>query len=259
MFYFERPDQSPARLRLALYGAAGSGKTWTALAMAQALGARELGPRVALVDTEGGAAAKYADRFAFDMVTLSDRFSPGLVPELVRSAQEGGYDTLILDNFGAFWTGPGGLFACMEQEVQRSRHNVHVDSFTVWQSVDAKCRKMVQAIRRAPMHVIVTLRARVEFDTLSAPEAQAPQEGRLRLRKLGVPPTIRNSFHHEMDMEAALDGSHGLHICRSRCPGLEGQVVARPSTEPAGALARWIRGGGIPAEAWERTEHRTAA
>ncbi len=230
MFYFERPDRSPARLRMALYGAAGSGKTWTALAMA-----RELGQRVALVDTEGGGAARYADQFGFDIVTLTDSFNPQLVPDIVRSAGEGGYDALIFDNFGAFWTGPGGLFACMEQEVQRSRSNAHADSFTVWQSVDAKCRRMIQAIRRAPMHVILTVRARTEYD-------QAP-DGRAKLRKLGVPPTIRNSFHHEMDAEGVLDGAHSLSITKSRCPGLEGQTTGSPA-EPVRRLARWLAAGG---------------
>ena len=63
---FKKAEKTQSRLRLALCGPAGSGKTYTSLALASELG------RVAVLDTERGSASKYADRFAFDVVELED-------------------------------------------------------------------------------------------------------------------------------------------------------------------------------------------
>ena len=54
-FEFKRAARSQAKLRMALVGPAGSGKTYTALAVVSTLGRR-----VALLDTGNGSASKYA-------------------------------------------------------------------------------------------------------------------------------------------------------------------------------------------------------
>src|SRR5688572_32361838 len=55
MTAFQKPQPLKAALKLALYGPAGAGKTFTALLLAEGL-ARHTGRRIALVDTEQGSA-----------------------------------------------------------------------------------------------------------------------------------------------------------------------------------------------------------
>ena len=71
---FARATKSQAKLRLALFGPSGAGKTFTALRLAKGIGGR-----VALIDTERGSASKYADRFEFDTLQLEDRTLAGYV------------------------------------------------------------------------------------------------------------------------------------------------------------------------------------
>jgi hypothetical protein len=52
---FAKPTSLKAALKLALYGPAGSGKTFTALLLSERL-ARQCGRRVAVLDTEQGTA-----------------------------------------------------------------------------------------------------------------------------------------------------------------------------------------------------------
>src|SRR5215472_6056307 len=59
---FRKAIKYDAKLRFAVCGPAGSGKTYTLLRLAM-----ELGGPVALVDTERGSASKYADLFEFDV------------------------------------------------------------------------------------------------------------------------------------------------------------------------------------------------
>ena len=62
VFPFRKAVKHDAKLRLALAGPGGSGKTYTLLKLAT-----ELGGRIAVVDTEHGSASKYADEFDFDV------------------------------------------------------------------------------------------------------------------------------------------------------------------------------------------------
>ena len=63
---FHKALKTDARLRLALMGPSGAGKTLTALHLAQDLDA---GP-IAFIDTERGSASKYADQFDFDVLEV---------------------------------------------------------------------------------------------------------------------------------------------------------------------------------------------
>ena len=67
---FQKAVKRAAKLRLALCGPAGSGKTYSLLALATKL----RGP-IAYVDTEHGSASKYADLFSFG-VSEPDTFDP---------------------------------------------------------------------------------------------------------------------------------------------------------------------------------------
>src|SRR5208283_756988 len=73
---FEKPKPLKAALKMALFGAAGSGKTFTSLLISEGL-AQHTGKRVAYIDTEFGTAfygqtvpqrKVHPDRFDFDVL-----------------------------------------------------------------------------------------------------------------------------------------------------------------------------------------------
>ena len=68
-FTFTPAVKTQSRLRLALAGPAGAGKTFTALKIGSTLAN---GGKVALIDTEHGSADKYSDLWSFDRVPAAD-------------------------------------------------------------------------------------------------------------------------------------------------------------------------------------------
>ena len=62
MSNFKKATKKQAKLRLALFGVSGSGKTYSALRLAKGLGGS-----IAVIDTENHTACKYSDRFDFDV------------------------------------------------------------------------------------------------------------------------------------------------------------------------------------------------
>ena len=103
---FTKASKRKQKARIALLGPTGSGKTYTALQIAAAFG-----DKIAVIDTEHGAASLYSDVVPFDTVNL-ERCGPGDYIAAMDAAAEAGYDTVIIDSLSHEWVGRGG---CLEQ------------------------------------------------------------------------------------------------------------------------------------------------
>ena len=107
---FQKAVKYEAKLRLAIAGPSGAGKTYTALAVATSLGSR-----VALVDTEHGSASKYADLFDFDVMELAPPFHPDRFGDAISMAADEGYDVVVLDSVSHAWNGTGGALELVDE------------------------------------------------------------------------------------------------------------------------------------------------
>ena len=235
---FQKATKTQSRLRLALCGPAGSGKTYTALSVAEALG-----PRVAVLDTERGSASKYSDRFSFDVVELSE-YHPESYVEIIKEAEAEGYDVLIIDSLSHAWSGKGGALELKDKATARSRSG---NSYTAWREVTPLHNALVDAILGCSCHVIVTMRSKVEYIL------EDNGKGSKTPRKVGMAPVQREGMDYEFDVVGDLDWNHTLVVSKSRCSELTGAVIKEPGAEFAQALARWVGTGEKPPEPPEPT------
>lgn len=238
---FVKATKAQAKLRMAIHGPSGSGKTYTALAIAQGL--VDPGQAVALVDTENGSASKYAGRFDFLVDEVKANYNPQIVEQKIVDAVAAGAAAIVFDSLTHFWNGSGGFLELVDQEVnrQKSRPGGRPDSFAAWKVVDPIYKRMVHAIQTAPIHVIVTLRAKTEYERSS-------ENGKSTVKKLGLAPEMRDNFQYEMDVEGMLDLDHRLVIGKTRCEALDstcshGGVFERPGAEVANILRAWLTDG----------------
>jgi KaiC/GvpD/RAD55 family RecA-like ATPase len=232
---FVKATKTQARLRMALHGPSGAGKTWTGLAIAANL---VPGGRVAVVDTERGSASKYAHRFAFDVDEISGDYHPDKLIKAIGEAASAGYDVLLVDSISLFWNGPGGLLELVDAEVARARaRGGKADSFAAWKVVDPIYRRMVQTILAAPIHCIMTMRAKQEY------VKEQGDNGRTTIRKVGLAPEMRDAFQYEADVEGMLDLEHNLVIGKTRCEALDGRLFAKPGKDVADILHAWLSDG----------------
>lgn len=230
---FTRATKRQAKLRLALVGPAGSGKTYTALSIAQ-----HLGGRIALLDTESGSASKYADLFAFDTIT-PDSFEPNLCTETIHVAEKEGYDVLIVDSWSAFWAGTGGALEQVDIATKRSRSgNKFTDG---WGEVTPMQTRMVDAILRSKIHIIATMRTKTEY------VIEENERGKKVPRRIGLQPVQRNGMEYEFDVVADLDIDNNMVIGKTRCSALRGKVYQCAGKDVAAVLGAWLSDG-TPAE-----------
>ncbi len=226
---FQKAVKQEAKLRLAIAGPSGAGKTYTALVIAKSLAD---GGKVALVDTEHGSASKYADLFEFDVLNIDPPFTPSRFIDAIADAQKAGYNVIVLDSLSHAWSGVGGILDIVDQAATRLKGN----SFAAWKEGTPVYNKLIDGIIRSDIHVISTMRSKQEY-------VQSQDEnGRKKVEKLGMAPVQREGFEYEFDVVFNMDTDNNAVVTKTRCPDLAGSVIRKPNHEVGEVLKKWLHG-----------------
>lgn len=232
---FRKASKKASRLRAALLGPPGSGKTFTGLRFAMALG-----KRVCVINTESGAVEKYLDLnpdgvpFDFDIAEMQD-FAPTRYTQLIQEAGRDGYDVILIDSLSHAWAGSGGALELKDKKGG--------NSFTAWKDITPMHNAMIEAILRSPAHVIATMRTKMEY---VIEEEVDPKTGAKKSvpKKVGMEPVQRQGMEYEFDIVADLDQkTHVLSVSKSRCPLVDGAVVVKPGAEFILPVKQWLEEG----------------
>ncbi len=217
---------SGLKARIGLVGPAGSGKTKTALLLAQGLG-----ERIALIDTERESASLYADECDFATVALTS-FHPDRYIEAIRDAEQAGFDVLIIDSLSHAWMGKDGVLEYKEK--------IGSD-FSAWRKATPLHNRLVDAILDAKIHIIVTMRAKTEY----VMEEYTDGNGRKKTKpvKIGLQPVQRDGLDYEFTITGDMDHDHNLTISKTRMPTLADQVFTKPGPEVGRMIREWLSSG----------------
>lgn len=226
---FKPAKRSQSKLRLALMGAAGSGKSLTALKIAAGIGGK-----IAAIDTERGSLSKYAgDVCEFDVLELTD-YHPANYIKAIQAAVANGYDVLLIDSLSHAWAGSGGILEQVDRAAKRSQSN---NSFAAWRDVTPLHNQLIDTILGANVHIIVTLRSKTEYVLEPDPR------GKMMPRKVGLAPVQREGLEFEMDIVAEMDMDNTLVVTKSRYSALSGAVVPKPNADLGKQLKAWLSDG----------------
>jgi hypothetical protein len=222
VFTFQRATKAGCKARIALVGGPGSGKTWTALSIAQGL--RNPG-RVGVIDTDRHSAKKYADRFDFDWLGMTT-YDPADLTRATIAAREQHITTLIVDTMSPFWSGAEGML---------DRVGGYSSSFEGWRNMRPIERQMMDALLGYDGHVIICLRTKVEY------VVETNDKGRAEPRRIGMKPEQRDGVEYEVDVLGDLDNAgQAMRIGKTRCPELAGKVYTQPGLEVGEAVQAWL-------------------
>ena len=237
MFQFKVATKQQSKLRMTLDGPAGSGKTFTALRFAHFL-AR--GGKIAVIDTERGSASKYVGEmpdgipWAFDVAELNS-FAPSNYVEAINAAGLGGYTVLVIDSLSHAWEGKGGALEMKDKSASEQRTR---NDYTAWRSVTPEHNRLVDTILQSPMHVICTMRSRMDYV-----QEKDEQTGRTTIKKVGMAPIQRPGMEYEFDLVGDIDIDHNLRVSKSRCNAMADQSANRPGPSFIAPLVAWLESG----------------
>ena len=223
---FKKAERKQSKLRLAITGASGSGKTTAALNIATGMGGR-----IAVLDTENGSASLYADQFDFDVVNLVAPYTPERFIEVIHAAEKEGYDILIIDSASHEWSGKGG---CLEINDMLAASKFRGNTWSAWSETTPRHRKFIDEMLRTSMHIIVTMRSKTET---------VQGEGK-KIMKLGMKSEQRDGMEYEFT--TVLDLMHDSHLATATKDRTRLFMSADPqpvTQETGGMLMNWLTSG----------------
>lgn len=226
---FRKATKEQARLRAALFGPSGAGKTYTSL-----LVARGLGGRVALIDTERGTASKYADRFEFDVLDL-DKRTITMYCAAIEAAAADGYETLIIDSLSHAWQ------ELLVEVDQLAKARYKGNTWSAWSEGTPKQKQLVEALLNYPGHVIATMRSKTEWTTET-------ENGKSRPVRVGLAPEQGKGIEYEFDLLLELSVDHVGAVLKDRTGKFQDAIIDKPGEAFGAELRAWLGEGTKPLE-----------
>ena len=180
---FEPVAREKAKLRMALQGVSGGGKTLSALYIAYGM-TGDWG-KIALIDTEHERAREYANRSDLPTPTGTFLYAPMTPPynvekyvQYVKAGAEavGPDGVVIVDSLSHAWSGEGGVLEYKDQ--------------------------IADSILSVPCHTICTLRVKQDY------ALQPNERGKMEPVKLGLAPIQRDNLEYEFDIVLNIARNH---------------------------------------------------
>ena len=230
---FAPAKKEAVKLRMAIMGASGSGKTWTALLIAERLCELQ-GGKIAFLDTEGRSASLYADRFSFDVYDLSKDYNPERYIAGIHAAEQFGYTVIVIDSFSHAWSGRGGVLDIVDEAGKKMGGN----KFAGWSKGRPAHNDLVDTIINSDIHIIGTMRSKTDW-VLETDE----RTGKAKPVKKGLAAVQSADFEYEFDVVVHLDMAHTLTISKSRCHSLQAETRFEDVIQVAMTLNDWMTDG----------------
>lgn len=221
MSIFKKASKKQQKLRLLLEGASGSGKTYSALILAQTLG-----KKIAVIDTEKGSASLYDKLADFDVCELNPPFTPEMYINAITEAEKQGYDVLIIDSITHEWSGKGG---CLD--IQSGLGGRYQD----WAKVTPRHNAFIDKLLSANMHIIATARAKSDYETTNV-------NGKMKVEKVGLKTEQRDGLDFEFTLVFRLNENHIASATKDRTSlffNKEGIIDSTTGKE----LLNWLNSG----------------
>jgi hypothetical protein len=220
-----KAERAQSKLRLALTGTSGSGKTYSSLLIAKGLGGKIL-----VVDTENGSADLYANIAEYDVLPMNAPYTPEKYIAAIQTAEEAGYSTVILDSLSHAWAGEGGLLDQQGKIADKSGNG-----YTAWRNVTPSHNRLVDAIIQSKIHVIATMRSKQEY------VMDKSENGKTTIKKVGLAPIQRDGVEYEFTTVFDLNQSDKVaHVSKDRTQLFS--IPFRIDENTGKQLVEWLSG-----------------
>lgn len=252
-FQFNEAVRKELSLKIILAGPPGSGKTLSALMLAAGLigigdsDSTATWTDIAYGDTENDSALYYVhtahDTLAglveigkFTHIPFAPPYHPKrwvkLINEMVARKKRVG----ILDCASQEWAGVGGTLDFHRALGGQVQH---------WKEASPEHQAFVDAVRYAPIPMIVCLRENVEHVIEKVADGRGGEK--TQVRKVGLKPQQREGFEYEVDIQLSLDQITHAAVASKDRTGLFQPMPPAPITPDTGRiLANWAKSGADP-------------
>ncbi|AMA49986.1 AAA family ATPase [Flavobacterium covae] len=182
-------ERRKAKIKMALQGSAGAGKTYSSLLLAQGLTNGDLS-KVAIIDTENGSADLYAHLGNYNVLTLTPPFTPDNYIKAIDVCEKAGIEVIIIDSISHCW-----------DYLLDYHSSLAGNSFTNWAKIKPLEKAFMDKILQCDAHVIATMRTKQDY-------VLNQKDGKFIPEKVGLKAVQRDGLDYEFTIVFDVDIKH---------------------------------------------------
>ncbi len=189
-------ERKKAKIKLAIQGGAGSGKTYSSILLAQGL-SKDLS-NVAIIDTENGSADLYAHLGNYNVLTLQSPFTPEKYIKAIDVCLKAQMSVIILDSISHAWD------YLIDYHSQLTGN-----SFTNWNKVMPLHKSLINKVLQADAHIIATMRTKQDY-------VLNQKDGKYVPEKVGLKAIQKEGVDYEFTIVFDIDIKHLVQCSKDR-------------------------------------------
>jgi hypothetical protein len=192
----KQTERKASKIKLALTGMSGSGKSMSSLLLAKGLCDGDIS-KVAVIDTEN-AIELYSHIGNFNVLNLTQPFSPQAYMQAIEICEKSGIEVIIIDSISHCWHYLLQLHGMMPG-----------NSFTNWNKITPLHNAFVQKLQQSSCHIICTIRTKQDY-------LMETKEGKTTVSKVGTKPIQRGEIEYEFSTVLSIDAEHKAKATKDR-------------------------------------------
>ena len=262
MIQLQKAKRSQVKIKLALAGVSGSGKTMSSLLLAFGIvkaahpdwSDEQCWDKICIIDTENGSASLYVNTQVgsnrigeFYTLPMSAPFEPTKYIDYIHSAEQAGIEVLIIDSMSMVWAGEGGSLEKVGKIAARTGN-----SYTAWRDVTPEHNRLIDTILQSSCHVICNFRAKQEY--LQTKD----NNGRTVIKNMGIGLQFRDSVEYELSTLFMIDSDHVANATKDRTGLFDGRYFTI-TPETGKEIYQWLPTGAPEKPATPTPQHAQAA
>ncbi len=211
-------SKKEAKIKMALQGCAGSGKTYSSLLLAYGL--TKDWSKIAIIDSENGSADLYAHLGGYNVLPLKD-YSPETYIKAIQICEDAKMEVIIIDSISQCWDYLLDFHA-----------NLQGNSFTNWAKVTPRHNAFVQKILRSNSHIICTMRTKQDY-------VLSEKNGKMIPEKVGLKSMQRDGLDYEFTIVFDVDIKHHITASKDRTGLFMGKPEFTISSKVGEYILNW--------------------
>jgi len=189
-------SKKQVKIKLALQGCAGSGKTYSALLLAYGLCGDWR--KMAIIDSENGSADLYASLGNYNVLAIQENFTPETYIEAISMCENAGMEVIIIDGISQCW-----------DDLLEYHANLQGNSFTNWQKVTPRINAFMQKVLQSDRHIICTMRCKQDY-------VLNEKNGKMIPEKVGLKAVMRDGIDYEFTIVFNINMKHQTTTSKDR-------------------------------------------
>lgn len=213
-------QRKQAKIKMALQGSAGSGKTMSALLLAKGLTNDNL-QKVSIIDSESGSADLYAHLGNYNVLNLQPPYTPEKYIEAIDVCLSAKMDVIIIDSISHCW-----------DELIDFHSKLPGNSFTNWNKVTPRQKAFIDKILQSPAHFIATMRTKQDY-------VLNQKDGKFIPEKVGLKAIQRDGVEYEFTLVFDIDSKHFAVSSKDRTNLFNGKPEFMINTSTGRKILEW--------------------